>query len=498
MQPPDDAELLTEYVARNSEDAFTELVGRHAALVYSAALRQVREPHLAEDVTQAVFILLARKARSMSRHVSLSGWLCRAAHFVSRDALRAERRRLHREQMVTAMENTTDTNWMQIAPLLDEVVAQLGDKDRSAIVLRYYEKKSLGEIGAVLGVDADAAQKRVSRALEKLRGVLSRRGVALSAVALTSVLATQTVTAAPVALAAGITSAALEAAAGGGTTLTFLKLMATTNVKSALVAALVVASLVTPLAVEHNASANLADQSLALREQGDRLDRLREENARLARLLAAAEAPPTASDERFKEVLRLRGESGRLQAVVQELAKANTNDPLSREEVLASMRQMYLDRINRIKQRFAENPGESVPELQYLTDRDWLELVEYDHHKIDPDGSRGMSSARGKAQIHFAEKVMMGALWEYGRNNNGQFPSDLSQLAPYFKSPVDDAVLQDWAIVPGTSLPGEMRVTEDRVITQKAPVNAAFDQRFVLGMKSMRIGTGPNQWKTGP
>ena len=98
MRPPDDAELLTAYATRHSEEAFTELVGRHVALVYSAALRQVREPQLAEDVTQAVFIILARKARAVSRHTALSGWLCRVAHFVSRDALRAERRRQHREQ----------------------------------------------------------------------------------------------------------------------------------------------------------------------------------------------------------------------------------------------------------------------------------------------------------------------------------------------------------------------------------------------------------------
>ena len=118
MRPPDDAELLTEYATRHSEDAFTELVGRNVALVYSAALRQVREPHLAEDVTQAVFIILARKARTMSRPAHLSGWLCRVAYFVSRDALRAERRRQHRERMVTPMENHADTDWTRIAPLV--------------------------------------------------------------------------------------------------------------------------------------------------------------------------------------------------------------------------------------------------------------------------------------------------------------------------------------------------------------------------------------------
>src|SRR5579862_9505800 len=98
MQPLDDAALLTAYATHNSEEAFAELVRRYVALVYSAALRQVREPQLAEEVTQAVFILLARKARAVSRHPTLSGWLCRVTYFVSRDALRNDRRRLYRER----------------------------------------------------------------------------------------------------------------------------------------------------------------------------------------------------------------------------------------------------------------------------------------------------------------------------------------------------------------------------------------------------------------
>jgi RNA polymerase sigma factor (sigma-70 family) len=240
MRPPDDAELLTAYATRQSEEAFTELVGRHVALVYSAALRQVREPQLAEEVTQAVFIILARKARAVSRHVTLSGWLCRVAHFVSRDALRAERRRQHREQTAARMENTTDTDWMQIAPLLDEVVAQLNDKDRSAIVLRFYEQKSFGEVGNALGVDADAAQKRVSRALEKLRIFFAKRGVSSTTATIAGAISTHSVQAAPVALAKAVTAvAAAKGAAASGSTLTLikgaLKIMAWTKAKTAIV-----------------------------------------------------------------------------------------------------------------------------------------------------------------------------------------------------------------------------------------------------------------------
>ena len=253
MRPPDDVQLLTEYTARHSEDAFTALVGRHVGLVYSAALRQVREPALAEEVTQAVFILLARKARTVSRGPSLAGWLCRVAHFVSRDALRAERRRLHHERLAAALETAAGADWRHIAPLLDEVVARLNDRDRSAIVLRFYEQKSLDEVGTALGVEADAAQKRVSRALEKLRRFFAQRGVHSTTTLLSGAISANSVSAAPAGLAQTISAVALaKGAAAGGSTLALvkgaLKIMAWTNVKMAItvgVAALLTAGTAT-------------------------------------------------------------------------------------------------------------------------------------------------------------------------------------------------------------------------------------------------------------
>jgi hypothetical protein len=275
--------------------------------------------------------------------------------------------------------------------------------------------------------------------------------------------------------------------------------MALTKLKSGIIGAIVVASVVTPLAIQRQGHAKLRDQNEALRRQTDQLAKLHGENERLSNLLARGESSQRLPSEQFNEVLRLRGEIGRLQGAARELTGSKTNEPLSREEVLASMRQLYLDRVTRLKQLFEANPAEAVPELQYLTDRDWLELVEYDHHEIDPDNSNAMSSARSKAQIHFARTTLGDALRQYGKNNNGQFPTDLSQLASYFKSPVDDSVLRDWTILPTSSLPSEMRVEEDWVITQKAPINAEQDQRVVVGLKTMQLGTGgTNQWGPVP
>jgi uncharacterized protein (TIGR03435 family) len=256
MPESDDITLLKEYAESGSESAFAELVARYINLVYSAALRGAGNPHAAQEITQAVFIMLARKAKSLGDKTVLSGWLYQTARLTAANYLRGEIRRQHREQeayMQTILNGGRDASsqlseteaWRQIAPLLDDAMGRLGEKDRNAIVLRFFENKNLSEVGLALGASEDAAKMRVNRALEKLRKFFAKRGVDSTAAILSGAISANSVHVAPVALAKSISAVALaKGAAASTSTLTLikgaLKIMAWTKAKTATVAGVIV------------------------------------------------------------------------------------------------------------------------------------------------------------------------------------------------------------------------------------------------------------------
>ncbi len=212
-------ELLRRYVAERSEPAFAELVRRHIDLVYSAALRQVNgDVPAAQDVTQAVFADLARKAARLTRHAALTGWLYTSTRYLAAKACRGEQRRRVREQEAHTMNQLLQTAgpdpaWEELRPVLDDVMHELSAADREAVLLRYFESRPLAEIGAQLGLSENAARMRVDRALDKLRAALAKRGVTSTATALAAVLADEAVSAAPVGLAATVSHTAFAAGA---------------------------------------------------------------------------------------------------------------------------------------------------------------------------------------------------------------------------------------------------------------------------------------------
>jgi RNA polymerase sigma factor (sigma-70 family) len=337
-----DLQLLSRYADGGSEAAFGELVSRHVNLVYSTALRAVnRDAHLAFDVAQSVFTDLARKASALCRRRPkqtpgdgsepsfLAGWLYTSSRFAASKAVRAEQTRRQHEQEAQAMRDVLqgechEPNWAELRPVLEEAIDTLAEPERDAILLRFYEEKDIRTVGAMLGVSEEAARKRITRSLDKLRDLLARRGVTTTASALSVVLTAQAVEVAPAGLAATLTAGSLTAAAAtttAGSILGLLNLMASIKVKLGL-AALCLAAVATPVYLQRQTNRELRANTAQLEQE---VERLRLQAARPP----AVEAPPVNRAE-HSELLRLRGQVGRLRqelAVKEALSKPATAPP---------------------------------------------------------------------------------------------------------------------------------------------------------------------------
>ncbi len=208
-----DGELLGRYLDDKAEAAFTELVQRHLNVVYFAALRRVGfDAHLAHDVTQRVFIDLARKAAQLKGRPSLVGWLHTATRFVAAETVRGEQRRRTHEHEAHAMNELTSPAFQppsRFDPVLDEVLDVLAERDRDAVLLHFFEGRSFVEVGSQLSISADAARMRVNRALEQLHAALAKRGVESTAAVLATTLSAQSGLAAPASVAGSIAAGAL-------------------------------------------------------------------------------------------------------------------------------------------------------------------------------------------------------------------------------------------------------------------------------------------------
>jgi RNA polymerase sigma factor (sigma-70 family) len=244
MPETDDMALLRDYADRKSESAFAQVVGRHINLVYSVALRFTGNGADAQDVTQAVFVILAKKAAGLSPKTILTGWLYETTRFTAMNFLTGKTRRQAREleaHMQTMPDDLkTENTWQQMAPLLEEAMTRLSEKERTLIALRFFESKSAAETAAVLGIQEWAAHKRASRALEKLKGFFTKRGVTTTAAGIAAAISANSVQAAPPVLAKTATAVALaKGATASASTSTLikgaLKLMAWTKAKTAII-----------------------------------------------------------------------------------------------------------------------------------------------------------------------------------------------------------------------------------------------------------------------
>ncbi len=319
-----DLELLERYTRHRAEDDFTELVRRHLDLVHAAALRQVRSPQLAEEVAQSAFTDLARHAGRLAPGTIVTAWLYEVTRRTAIDVVRREACRQARERIATEMNDLhhSTADWSHIEPLLDEAMHALDATDRAAVLLRYFENKSYREVGAAFGTSDDAAQKRVSRALERLRDIISRKGVNLSAGTLGVTLSANVVQAAPVGLAATIGAGAVSGA-GIATAAASTKAITMTLLQKALVSTGLVVAIATGVFQARKNSAlrrlnhDLEGIAATASEQIDQLRREREEALRQAGLLRAEAQRATRDDS---ELLKLRNDVARLQREARESA----------------------------------------------------------------------------------------------------------------------------------------------------------------------------------
>jgi RNA polymerase sigma factor (sigma-70 family) len=313
----EDPALLRRFAEENSDGAFRELVERRIDFVYATAMRQVGgDVHLAQEVAQSVFLDLARKARTLASRSNLTGWLYTSVRFAAAKALRSRSRRLNHETEAHAMQkilsapSATEANWNELRPVLDEAMHELNEGDREAILLRFFEGRSLADIGATVGVAENTARMRVDRALEKLRARLARRGITSTAAALGAALVAQPAVAAPAGLAASVAGVSLAGAAA--TTLPALTFMSITKITIGIVG---VAALSTGayLTGHYQAVAAAAEQKAEIAA-------LRAEKQKIVTVGAQRVMPPAVGTPEGGVVTRATSDGPRLRQIAAQVA----------------------------------------------------------------------------------------------------------------------------------------------------------------------------------
>lgn len=464
-----DSECLQRFVRENSQSAFAALVERHVGLVYSAALRQVRSPQLAEEIAQSVFLDLARRAARLDPNQPLAAWLYLVTRRTSVDVIRRESRRLARESTAAeiAAMKTPPHAWSHVERALDDAMETLNESERTAILLRYFQQLSLREVGAALGISEDTAQKRVSRAVEQLRTFFVRRGLAVTAAGLASDLSAQALATAPASLSATITAA--TAGAAGVTH----ALAMTTMQKTVLTAAAVIVL-----------GTGLYEATL-FASQRSALDALQRDTAALAAQIRRAHQQSTATAQ------QLEAARAALNA-----APPPSTDPASADPATAEIR-AWLERVERLKQ-FARDSGKSIPEIALLSEQDWLNAAQNMDHDYGRGGpaeriDEALRGMRGLAKIRFG--LYLGeASRAYVKAHDGQLPNDTQELRPYIKdnpnfsaAAVDDAMLARYAMRYNGALNEVPRAEQSAVIIEITSPDEEHDQRTINGPGGGRI-----------
>lgn len=316
-----DRELIDEFLRTNSQTAFAALAERHIHLVYSAALRISRDGHSAEDIAQQTFALLAQKAHRFNNGTIIPAWLYRTARNLALEKCRSERRRKQREQLASdAMNEPSPASvWQEIEPLLDETMTDLSAADHAAIVLRYFQNKSLNEIASVIGASEGAVQKRIARALEHLRKAFARRGITAPIAAIAGAIAVNAIQFAPLALGASIGAASMSFTPTVSAAL-LMKILGSIQSKVAVAAALI---------------ALIAISVTWVRLKRSRLPAQSSRSAASAETVASNAIDSSSADELLRlrkehlELLTLRGKVALLTAELRQLKGASNQSAIN-------------------------------------------------------------------------------------------------------------------------------------------------------------------------
>jgi len=487
MSEPTDHELLADYARTGAEPAFGQLVARYINLVHSAARRHAGGEEPAGEITQAVFLILARKAGSLAkggrrRHAALGGWLYETARLTAANALKAETRRQLRDHQayMQSQENQADAAvWREIAPLLDDAMGKLGETDRNVLVLRFFEGRTNAETAAALGLAEGAVQKRVGRALEKLRASFAKQGVTHTAQAIAGSVNRYAVLAAPAGL---MTLICANAAKGAVVTTAItalvngtLKTITMTAIQKTLITATLIASVGTGIyeakeVVQARAEVRtLQQQQTPLAEQ---IRQLQAERDKATNRLAWLNEELAKAKSNNIELLKLRGEITLLKAESQSRAQSRDVN----NDATDAIAKTWLEKVNQLHQHLDQFPDKKIPELQYLTKKDWFNAANDADFTTDEGVRQALSELRNIAKGKFAS-LMSGALKNYADAHDGLLPTTIVELNPYFISPVEETILRRYQILQ------EGKLSDARgkyLVNEIAPVDESYDTRYYI------------------
>jgi hypothetical protein len=420
----------------------------------------------------------------------LGGWLHRHTCFAASKLMRAERRRQFWERQAIEMNalNSSDGDFEHLAPVLDEVINELPEDDRTAILLRFYERRDLRSVGEALGSSENAAQKRVTRALGQLHLMLARRGIVFSVAALSTALAAQAVTVAPTGVGAAIAAAALSGTSSTtATVIAATKAITMTTLQKAAVT--VTFAIVVGAGIQQAYRAwQLRDQVQALQKQqiplAEQIQQLQRERDEATNRLALL----TGEKSHDGELLKLRAEVTALGQTARE--RATTESTVER----------WATRIASLKQSLDQMPDRRIPEMEFLTEKDWAAAARNADLSTDDGVRQAMQALRSAAKDNFLNLLrdairkyaaaanggdMPGDPAQFARAvnaNGGLLPSNLAQLKPYFDVPVDDALLDRYQFQHPQKLHDNL---SDIIVTEVAsPVDAEFDTYHEIGLNS--------------